>query len=292
MALFGLGKKLKALLGLGRAGDELFEELEDLLIEADLGAACAAGLAAELRALAKKEGLDSREGLLTALRSRLESMVLAAPLELAPDELNIVLVLGVNGVGKTTTIAKLAAYYRQVAGFERSVFAAGDTFRAGAIDQLRLHAERLGMRLVAQAEGSDPAAVIFDALDSARARGEKLVFADTAGRMHNKANLVRELQKIDKIIQTKRGGARYRKLLVMDATTGQNGLRQAEVFHEAIKLDSVILSKYDSTAKGGVVVAVSRELGLPISFVGCGEKLTDLKPFSRTEFIRGFFDQE
>ena len=195
--------------------------------------------------------------------------------------------MGVNGVGKTTTIAKLADYYRREKKIEGIVLSAGDTFRAGAIEQLSLHGSRLGFRVVSQAAGADPGAVVFDSIESARARGEKLVLADTAGRMHNKTNLIRELQKIDKVIQSKLGNGLYRKVLVIDAVTGQNGLRQAEIFHEAVKVDSIVLTKYDGTAKGGIAIAISRDLGIPLSFVGVGEKITDLRPFDKEIYLDG-----
>jgi fused signal recognition particle receptor len=166
-----------------------------------------------------------------------------------------------------------------------SVLAAADTFRAAAIDQLSIHGERLGLRVVKQAPGADPGAVIYDAIESAKHRGNPLILADTAGRMHNRANLVRELQKIDKIVRGRFQGGSYRKLLVIDATTGQNGLRQAELFHESVGLDGVILAKYDSASKGGIVVSICRKLGLPFYFMGTGEGYDDLEEFDPDRFI-------
>jgi fused signal recognition particle receptor len=185
-------------------------------------------------------------------------------------------------VGKTTTIAKLAAWYRRRGA--QVLLAAGDTFRAAAIDQLALWGERLQVPVVRQEPGADPGAVIFDAIASARARGADLVLADTAGRLHNKTQLMKELGKIDKIIRARLAGP-YRKVLVIDATTGQNAVRQAEAFQEAVGVDSVILAKYDSTAKGGAVVSLCRDLGLPVSFVGTGEKLEDLELFDGGRFL-------
>ena len=218
------------------------------------------------------------------MKKLLEPYVKTAPVDLAPGGLNLFLVLGVNGVGKTTSIAKLGAWYRDRG--KRVLFAAADTFRAAAVDQLDIHAERLGMRIVKQSTGSDPGAVVYDALSSAIAHNDDLVLADTAGRMHNKENLMKELQKIDKIID-KRGipAERYRKLLVIDATTGQNGLSQAMLFNSAVRLDGVILTKYDSAAKGGALVQIGQQLGLPILFVGTGEKYTDIHPFDKDEFL-------
>jgi fused signal recognition particle receptor len=282
--LKSLGDKLKDLFRGGGAG-EFFENLEDVLIEGDVGAASAAAVVDALREESRKNGARTRDTLLPLLKARLGEMVKFAPLEVDPERLNVFLVLGVNGVGKTTTIAKLADYYRREKGINGIVLAAGDTFRAGAVEQLALHGSRLGLRVVGQESGADPGAVIFDAVESAAARGDRLVLADTAGRLHNKTNLVRELQKIDQVVRGRIGGGVYRKVLVLDAVTGQNGMRQAEIFHEAVGVDSIVLAKFDGTAKGGVVVAISRELGIPISFLGVGEKPGDLVPGGRDVYI-------
>lgn len=282
-----LGDKLKDLFRGGTEAEGFFDDLEDTLIEGDVGASTAAKISSELREASRQNGIRSREAILALLKERLAGLVKFAPLEVDPSVLNVFLVLGVNGVGKTTTIAKLADYYRREKGIEGIVLAAGDTFRAGAIEQLSLHGRRLGIRVVSQNAGADPAAVIFDAMGSAVSRGEKLVLADTAGRLHNKANLLRELQKIDKIVRSKIGDGIYRKVLVLDAVTGQNGLRQAEIFHQAVGIDSIVLTKFDGTAKGGIVIAVSRDLGVPVSFLGTGEKITDLVPGGRDEYIDG-----
>ncbi|HUZ16832.1 MAG TPA: signal recognition particle-docking protein FtsY, partial [Spirochaetia bacterium] len=219
------------------------------------------------------------------LKEILRGHVRAEQVVLDPSKLNCILVLGVNGVGKTTTIAKLVDHFRGASGVSNIVLAAADTFRAGAIDQLRLHGERLGVRVVSQAAGSDPGAVVYDSLESARARGVQLVLVDTAGRMHNKANLVKELQKIDKIIRGRIGDGIYKTLLVVDATTGQNGLRQAEIFNEALGVDSIALTKYDSAAKGGIAVAIAKELQIPVSFIGFGEKSSDLEVFDPDRYL-------
>ncbi|HUX12286.1 MAG TPA: signal recognition particle-docking protein FtsY, partial [Spirochaetia bacterium] len=185
-------------------------------------------------------------------------------------------------------------YHRRRRGVADVVLVAGDTFRAAAVDQLKLHGERLGVRVVSQGPGADPAAVIYDGITSARAHKEQLVLADTAGRMHNRTDLVNELAKIDKVIRGRideeAGGGNYRKLLVVDATTGQNGLRQAEIFHEAVGVDGLILSKYDSTAKGGMVVSICRNLGLPFSYIGTGEKYSDIEPFDTGLFLDALLD--
>ncbi|MCL1817658.1 MAG: signal recognition particle-docking protein FtsY [Spirochaetaceae bacterium] len=286
-----LAEKLKNLFTGKPGGAEFFDELEDALIEADVGAAVAVDIVAALREEVKKSKEATREAMIALLRERLGRLVLFQPLVPDPARLSVFLVLGVNGAGKTTTIAKLAEHYR--AGLPGGVvLAAGDTFRAGAIDQLALHGERLGVRVVRQEPGADPGAVIFDAIESAAARGERLVLADTAGRLHNKENLVRELQKIDKVIKNKAGEtADYRKILIIDAGTGQNGLAQAKVFHDAVGVDSVILTKFDGTARGGIVVAIARELGIPISFLGVGEKMTDLIPGGRDAYLGGLLGE-
>ncbi|MDR1933167.1 MAG: signal recognition particle-docking protein FtsY [Spirochaetales bacterium] len=289
--IWGLGEKLKELFRGKTDTAEFFDNLEDTLIEADVGAQAAIKITADLRDMAKKDGAKTKEDILGLLRRDLGEFVRFEPLAPDPAGLNVFLVLGVNGAGKTTTIAKLAQYYRG-AGTDGIVLAAGDTFRAGAIEQLILHGKRLGVRVVSQDPGADPGAVIFDAIESAAARGEKLVLADTAGRLHNKENLVRELQKIDKVIRNKAGEkAVYRKILIIDAGTGQNGLAQAKVFHEAVGVDSLILTKFDGTARGGIVVAIARELGLPISFLGVGEKMSDLIPGGRDEYLDGLLGE-
>jgi len=192
----------------------------------------------------------------------------------------------VNGVGKTTSIAKLGKYLQDHTG-KKVVFAAGDTFRAAAIEQISLHGQRLGIRVVSQQNGSDPGAVIFDAIDSVKAKGEDVILADTAGRMHNKSNLIKELQKIDKIILNKLPKENYKKFIVIDATTGQNGLSQVEIFNEALALDGIILSKYDSAAKGGILLSISGKLGIPVAFVGTGEGYKDFAPFNKKKYLEG-----
>jgi len=276
-----LGSRLRSLFGRPERNLEFFEDLEDTLIEGDIGPAAAQEIIEALKAV---PGAGQPEGLPARLRQMLAGYVRAQPLTLGAAKPNLFLVLGVNGVGKTTTIAKMAEYFRRT-GSARVLLAAGDTFRAAAIEQLSLWGERLGIPVVRQQSGADPGAVIFDAIASARAREYDLVLADTAGRLHNKAHLVAELAKIDRVARSRLEGGTYRKVLVIDATTGQNALRQAEVFHEAVGVDSVILAKYDSTARGGIVVPICRELSLPFSFVGTGEKPGDLVPFETDAFL-------
>jgi len=268
-----------------------FEEIEDLLLEADLGYKTAKAVCESLRDLAKKGKLKTREQLRGALKEVLRPLLKSMVLPYRPDGLNLYLLLGVNGVGKTTSIAKLAAWMK---ANDRGpvLLAAGDTFRAAAIEQLQLHGDRQNVRVVAQAHGSDPGAVLFDALSSAQARGEKVILADTAGRMHNKINLVKELQKLDKIAVSKVNGGIYQKILVLDATTGKNAFQQAQVFHQAVGVDGIILSKYDSSGRGGIAVAISSELGLPFLFFGTGEKPADFAPFDIEQFLEGLLGSE
>jgi fused signal recognition particle receptor len=285
MALTGLGKKLRELFQSRQLDGTFFEDLEDALIEADIGVRFAAETINALREAAKKDGISTRDGLQQALKGLLRKHVISADITLVPDALNVLLVLGVNGVGKTTTIAKLARHFQTSKGVERILLVAGDTFRAAAIDQLRILGERLGLPVVAQEPGADPGAVIFDGIASATARHIPLVIADTAGRLHTRDALVKELAKIDKIVRSRAPGPGYRRILVVDATTGQNSLAQAEVFHKAVGLDSIVLTKLDSTAKGGMVLPICRELGVPVSFIGDGEKLDDLRVFDPDAYL-------
>jgi len=287
--LKGFGARLRELFGRPARDQLFFAELGDILLEADLGPAATDRLLEELREQVASS--RDRDSFLATLKGLLAASLRFEALELVPGSPNLFLVLGVNGVGKTTTIAKLAAWYRRRGS--QVLLAAGDTFRAAAVDQLALWGERLEVPVVRQGPGADPGAVIFDAIASARARGADLVLADTAGRLHNKIQLMKELGKIDKIIRARlEPRAAYRKVLVIDATTGQNAVRQAEAFQQAVGVDSVILAKYDSTAKGGAVVSLCRDLGLPISFVGTGEKLEDLEPFDVEQFLDALVARE
>ncbi len=280
-----LGTRLTELLGFKGDNEEFFEELEDRLTASDIGARTAMELVDSLRSGRYGKRLREPATLLEALNEQLLPVLKETTLEPVPGELNVRLVLGVNGVGKTTTIAKLASYYASHYDLSGVVLAAADTFRAAAVEQLSLHGERLGLRVVKQGSGADPAAVVYDAITSASARGDDLVIADTAGRMHNRANLVAELGKIDKVIRRACDESRYRKILVIDGTTGQNGLRQAETFHEAVGLDAVVLAKYDSSSRGGVLVPIARELGIPCAFLGNGEGYRDLVPFNSERYV-------
>jgi fused signal recognition particle receptor len=281
----GIGKRLRELFGRRPIDEEFFLELEDAMIEADMGVRIAGEMAAALREAARERGLATRDEILAELKGRLRELVRAKEIVLAPGTLNVLLILGVNGVGKTTTIAKLARHFQAVKGIEKILLVAGDTFRAAAIDQLKILGERLGLPVVAQGPGADPGSVIYDGIASAAARGAELVIADTAGRLHNKEALVKELAKIDRIARTRLTDGSYQRVLVLDATTGQNSLQQAEVFHKAVGIDSIVLAKYDSTAKGGMVVPICRELGIPFSFIGLGESLDDLAVFDADRYL-------
>jgi fused signal recognition particle receptor len=291
MGWTGLGKRLRELFQSRQFDGKFLDDLEDALIEADLGVRLASETIEALREAARTDGIKTQDGLRQALKTLLARHILSTDLAIVPDVLNVLLVLGVNGVGKTTTIAKLARYFQTARGVDSILLVAGDTFRAAAIDQLKILGQRLGMPVVAQEPGADPGAVIFDGIASATARGVRLVIADTAGRLHTRDALVKELAKIDKIVQSRAAGAAYRKLLVLDATTGQNSLAQAEVFHRAVGIDSIVLTKLDSTAKGGMVVPICRELGVPVSFIADGEKLDDLRPFDTELYLESLLGE-
>ncbi len=283
-----IGEKLKTLLMGGEFKEEFLEELEEILIEGDFGALVANEIVEEVEEFIKGKGVVDREGVFTVLREILKRDLKALEFMPPKDRLNICLVFGVNGVGKTTTIAKLAGYFRGLSDGYRVMLSAADTYRAGAIDQLVEWGRRLDVPVVHQQQGADPGAVIFDSIDSARSREMNLLIVDTAGRMHNRQDLIRELKKIDKVVTSKLDeNTGYDKILVIDATTGQNAIQQVEIFHDAVGIDHAILAKYDSTAKGGIVFAVTKQFGIPFSFVGIGEKIGDIKPFDIDFFLDG-----
>ncbi len=291
MGLFTkFSEKIKSLFTSKKIDEEFFESLEDTLIEGDLGSRLTDEILTELRREAKEKKLTEAGDLQLLMKEILSSYIKTYPVELN-DGVNVFMILGVNGVGKTTTIAKMGQYYRERG--KKVLLAAADTFRAAAVDQLDIHAERLGMRIVKQHTGSDPGAVVYDAVTSALAQKDDLVLVDTAGRMHNKENLMRELQKMDKIVKGRGVGEKnYHKFLVIDATTGQNGLSQASLFNQAVKLDGVILTKYDSAAKGGALVQIGKTLSLPVLFVGTGEKYSDIHPFDKEEYLNALIGLE
>lgn len=287
MAKISFSEKIKNLFKSSAIDNDFFEELTDNLIEGDVGAKNAFEISELLEQECKKNHLTEEADVKKALKNILLSYVRQIDLQPEKEGVNIWMVLGVNGVGKTTSVAKLGAFFKK-SGLENVVLASADTFRAAAIEQLNMHGEKIGIRVVSHQHGSDPAAVVFDAAEACASKGSGLVLADTAGRLHNKENLVRELQKINKICMEKASSGCYKKILVVDATTGQNALRQAEAFNEAVGLDAVILTKYDSTAKGGVAVSVGKELGIPFAFVCNGEKYENIRPFDAEEYVNSF----
>ena len=264
--------------------DDFWEEFEEILIMADVGMEAAGQLMDNLKARARKAGTDNPDDFKDILREELEDIFKVPPRIEAVNPPEVLMMVGVNGVGKTTTIAKLA-YRAQMQG-RKVLIAAGDTFRAAAIEQLEVWANRIGAGFFAKAEGSDPAAVAYEAMDKAVSEGYDLLLLDTAGRLHTKTNLMEELKKIERVVGKKHEGAPHRCVLVIDATTGQNALSQTKLFNEAVGVDEIILTKLDGTAKGGVVVAVTLQNKLPITFVGLGEKMEDLRPFNGKDFAK------
>ena len=265
------------------ADETFFEELEETLILSDFGMEVAVETVEKLREKVRKEKLSSQEEVRAALRE-----IIVEALNVGTTEVNVstspcvFLFIGVNGVGKTTSIGKMANLLRY--GGKKCLLCAADTFRAAAADQLEIWSQRAQADLIRQHEGADPGAVLFDALQAAKARGVDVVLCDTAGRLHNKANLMAELAKLSKIIDRECPGAARETLLVLDATTGQNGLIQAKTFKEAAGLTGIILTKLDGTAKGGIAVAIAQELGVPVKFAGVGEGIDDLRPFDSEEY--------
>ena len=271
-------------LSFNKIDEELFEELEESLILSDVGMAVATEAVEELRKRVRKEKIETEEALKAALRDILEGYLnVGDPAIDVSTKPSVVLFIGVNGVGKTTSIGKIA--HRMKSEGKKVILCAGDTFRAAAADQLEIWSQRAGVDIVRQNEGTDPGAVLFDALAAAKARNCDVVLCDTAGRLHNKQNLMNELAKMRKIIDREVPDSVCETLLVLDATTGQNGLIQARQFMETAGLTGIILTKLDGTAKGGIVVAIAQELGVPVKFVGLGEGIEDLKPFDAKEFV-------
>lgn len=271
----------------------LMEDIETQLLSADLGIEATDHVIAALTARLKRKQLQDPDALMAALQEELRNLLLPCSAPLVVDDSVrpwVILVVGVNGVGKTTTIGKLAKRLQQDG--RKVMLAAGDTFRAAAVEQLQVWGERNNVPVVAQATGADSASVIFDAYQSAKARGIDVLIADTAGRLHNKSNLMQELEKIGRVLKKQDEALPHETMLVLDATTGQNALSQARSFNEAVKLSGITLTKLDGTAKGGMVFAIAKELQLPIRFIGVGEQLDDLRPFDADEFVRALFGQE
>lgn len=288
----GFFKKFKeawlASMTFDKLDDEFYEELEEALILADIGASTAADTVVQLRKRVSQKLLTRADEVKDALRDILAEKLDVGDTALRVDtQPSVVLIIGVNGVGKTTSIGKLAARLKSEG--KKVLLCAGDTFRAAAADQLEIWANRAGVDIVRQHEDADPGAVLFDALQAAKARHADVVLCDTAGRLHNKQNLMNELAKLRKIIDRETPDAAKETLLVLDATTGQNGLIQARQFKETAGLTGIILTKLDGTAKGGIVVAIAQELQVPVKFVGVGEGIDDLRPFDAGEFTKELF---
>ena len=282
-----MGKVDALLNSFTKIDEDFFEELEENLIMADVGAVTAARICDRLRKKVKEEGLASPDQVRSGLK-QIISQMLEGPSELdLSTKPSVILVIGVNGVGKTTTIGKLANNLRQQG--KKVLLAAADTFRAAAIDQLQIWADRAQVDLVRHEEGSDPAAVVFDTINAGTARGCDVVICDTAGRLHNKKNLMDELSKIARVIEREAPGCAKEVLLVLDATTGQNALNQAKLFREAAGLTGLVLTKLDGTARGGVVIGIREELDIPIKYIGVGEQIDDLRPFDPVEFANALF---
>ena len=270
--------------------EELFEELEELLVMGDVGVTTAGHICDTLRRRVKEEGVKDPNAIMGLLQETVAEMIRGG------EELNIstrpsiILVIGVNGAGKTTTIGKLAS--RLKGEGKQVILGAADTFRAAAIEQLEVWSPRAGVPMIKHAEGSDPAAVVFDTIAAAKARGSDVIICDTAGRLHNKKNLMDELAKINRIIDRELPDCDKEVLLVLDATTGQNGVNQAREFSAAAGITGIVLTKLDGTAKGGVVLAIREELGLPVKFIGVGEEVDDLQPFDADDFARALFERD
>lgn len=281
-----IGKKIFAAFS-GRAlDDDFYEELEEAMLTADMGVTATEQILDEFKDEVYREKITDTEKAKNLLkRIMVDSISYDIP---DYDYPLVILLAGVNGVGKTTAIGKLANYFKSIG--KSVVVAAADTFRAAASEQLEVWADRANVRIIKHKEGSDPASVVFDAISSAKARGDDVILVDTAGRLHNKKNLMDELKKIHKVIIMELPNADYRSYIVLDATTGQNALSQVEIFSEAIDIDGIILTKLDGTAKGGVVMAISAEQEIPVVFVGVGEKIDDLLPFNPEEFVDAIFE--
>ena len=270
-----------------KVDEELFDELEELLICADVGVGATEEILDKLRDRVKSERLTEGEQVKAALREIMADMIgEGEPLKLGTKP-SVLLIIGVNGVGKTTSIGKIAAQLK--ADGKKVVVAAADTFRAAAIDQLAVWCDRAGVDLIKQSEGSDPAAVVYDAVSAAKGRNADVLIVDTAGRLHNKKNLMDELAKIDRVLSRELPGADRETLLVLDATTGQNAIMQAKEFKHAANITGLILTKLDGTAKGGGVFSIKGELDVPVKYIGVGEKIDDMQPFNAQDFVRAMF---
>ena len=285
-ALFGKVKDL--FINMREVDEDLFDELEEILITADVGVGATEEILEKLRYAVKSQKITESELVYEELKKIIAEMIgESGTLDLSTP-LSIILVIGVNGVGKTTSIAKIANNLK--ANGKKVVLAAADTFRAAAIDQLQIWADRIGVDIIKHTEGSDPAAVVFDAVNAAKAKKADVLIVDTAGRLHNKKNLMDELAKINRVISREAPDSARETLLVLDATTGQNAVIQAKEFKNAAEITGLILTKLDGTAKGGIVISIKKELGIPVKYIGVGEKADDMQPFVADDFVRALFE--
>lgn len=284
----GFAEKVESLFSRRLIDDDLFDELEELLITSDVGVNTAVELVENLRKEAKARKLSDADSLTGLLKEQLRTVLGdRSEMSIQPGRLNVIVLVGVNGVGKTTTIAKLASRYK-ADGF-KVMLAAGDTFRAAAAEQLEIWGQRVGVPVLRHAEGADPAAVVFDALQAAKARRMDLLLVDTAGRLHTKTNLMNELSKIGRVVSRECPGAPHEVLLVVDATTGQNALVQAKEFGQSVPLTGLVLTKMEGTAKGGIIFAITHDQQIPLKLIGIGEKAEDMRDFDPDEFINALF---
>lgn len=282
----GIAKKLNDLFAKNKLGEEFYEDLEDVLISSDVSVSTATEIVEEIKETAIKEKCRDKDYVTELLKEELyDTINYADPLELKTPL--VLMIIGVNGVGKTTTIGKLANKF--VKEGKSVTIAAADTFRAAASEQLTVWAERAKVRIIKHAEGADASAVVYDAILSAKAKNTEVLIIDTAGRLHVKSNLMEELKKMDRVVKREYPGANYKKLIVLDATTGQNANSQVEAFGEAVGVDGIILTKLDGTAKGGFIISLSYEKEVPVVFVGTGEKIDDIEDFNAREFVEGLF---
>ncbi len=283
-----LGRVKDLFINMRSVDEDLLEELEEILITADVGVAATEEILDRLRYKIKADKITESERVYEELKLIIADMIgESEPMKLSTKP-SVILVIGVNGVGKTTSIAKMANNMKQ--NGKKVVLAAADTFRAAAIDQLQIWADRVGVDIIKHGEGSDPAAVVFDAVSAAKSRGADVLIIDTAGRLHNKKNLMDELAKINRVIDRELPGADRETLLVLDATTGQNGVVQAKEFMNSAKITGLILTKLDGTAKGGIVISIKKELGITVKYIGVGEKADDMQPFDSEEFVSALFE--
>ncbi len=285
-ALFGKVKDL--FINMREVDEDLFDELEEILITADVGVAGTEMILEKLRYIVKAEKITESERVYEELKKIIAEMIGDGDGLNLSGGLSIILVIGVNGVGKTTSIAKIANNLKSDG--KKVVLAAADTFRAAAIDQLQIWADRVGVDIIKHSEGSDPAAVVYDAVNAAKAKRADVLIVDTAGRLHNKKNLMDELAKINRVISREAPDAARETLLVLDATTGQNAVIQAKEFKNAAEITGLVLTKLDGTAKGGIVISIKEELGIPVKYIGVGEKADDMQPFVAEEFVRALFE--